>query len=97
MDAIDSVKAHLGPRIEGLVAYLGETGQREAQNFFSRLEHYLTSLTEEEELLELFIQLSMTAFQGFQLDPVSAAVVDDILAYAEQTSHTFSADRGSVN
>jgi len=97
MDAINSVKTHLSPRLDGLVSYLEVSQQSDAHRFFSRLQEYLNSLTEEEELLELFIQLSMTAFQGFQLDPVAASVVDDILAYAEEISHTFSADRGSVN
>jgi hypothetical protein len=97
MEAIDSVKAYLTPRLDGLVSYLSESGQADAHRFFSRMQQNLLVLEQEEELLELFIQLSMTAFQGFQLDPVAASIVDDILAFAEQTSHTFSADRGSVN
>ena len=97
MEAIASVKDDLNPRLEGLVAYLFESQQHQAFRFFSRLQQNLLSLEHEEELLELFIQLSMTAFQPFQLDPVAASIVDDILAYAEQTSHTFSADRGTVN
>ena len=97
MEAIDSVKQHLTPRLDGLVAYLAELQHEDAHRFFARMQQNLLSLEHEEELLELFIQLSMTAFQPFQLDPVAASIVDDILAYAEQTSHTFSADRGSVN
>ncbi len=97
MEAIESVKAHLVPRVDGLVDYLRESQQPDALRFFARLQEHLHALSYEEELLELFIQLSMTAFQGFQLDPVAASIVDDILVYAEQTSHTFSADQGSVN
>ena len=97
MEAIDSVKTSLTPRLDGLVSYLSESGQGDAHRFFSRMQQNLLVLEQEEDLLELFIQLSMTAFQGFQLDPVAASIVDDILAFAEQTSHTFSADRGSVN
>jgi hypothetical protein len=54
-------------------------------------------VTKEEELLEVFIMMSMMAFQGFRLDPMASMLADQILAHAEQVSHTFSADSSSVN
>ena len=77
--------------------YLQQRGQIQAFGFFSQILATTQAITDEGELLELFIQLSMTAFQGFQLDPVAATIVDDILLYAEQVSQTFSVDSDTVN
>ena len=96
-EAVASVTAHFEPRLSGLCEYLQQSGQIQAFGFFSQILATTQAVTDEGELLELFIQLSMTAFQGFQLDPVAATIVDDILLYAEQVSQTFSVDSDTVN
>jgi hypothetical protein len=40
--------------------------------------------------LELFIELSTTAFLGISFDEIALAQIDDILMTAEQVSQTFS-------
>jgi hypothetical protein len=92
MDAVREVVERLRPEISQLVAHLARTGQVEAEAFFREAQRRLAYVCEEEQLLELFMLLSMTAFQGFVMDPFGASLADRILAYAEQVSHTFSAD-----
>jgi hypothetical protein len=46
----------------------------------------------EEQLLELFIELSTTAFLGIPFDEVALALIDDVLMNAEQVAQTFSVD-----
>lgn len=97
MSAIDRVVEELAPALKELVGYLAVTSQSEAFDFFSHVQQSLELVTKEEELLEVFIMLSMMAFQGFRLDPMASGLADQILAHAEQVSHTFSADSSSVN
>jgi hypothetical protein len=46
-------------------------------------------VTGEEQLLELFIELSTTAFLGISFDAIALDQIDDILMTAEQISQTF--------
>ena len=91
MQAIQTVKSELRPKLERLINYLNETNEVVAASFFTNILVVLVGLTEEEQLLELFIELSTTAFQGFVFDDVSWALTDDVLLYAEQVAQTFTA------
>ncbi len=91
MQAIQTVKSELRPKLERLIVYLNETNEVVAASFFTNILVVLVGLTEEEQLLELFIELSTTAFQGFVFDDVSWALTDDVLLYAEQVAQTFTA------
>ena len=95
MSAIDTVKAELRPKLERLIVYLNETNEVAPASFFTNILVILVGLSEEEQLLELFIELSTTAFQGFVFDDVSWALTDDVLAYAEQIAQTFMADHNA--
>jgi hypothetical protein len=90
--ALDSVKATLAPQMEALVEYFNATQEFRAAAFFSEIATALERVTEEADLIEVFLALSTTAFQGFMFDAAAAAAVDDVLAYAEQVSQTFMAD-----
>jgi hypothetical protein len=91
MQAIETVRAELEPKLDTLLMYLESVHDTRAHEFFSSIHNNLLSVEGEEQLLELFIQLSMTAFQPFELDPVAVLLTDEILAYAEQISDAFSA------
>lgn len=92
MKAIDTVKADLKPRIEELLLHLNATGQVAATAFFTQIFSNLDAVDGEEQLLELFIELSTTAFLGIPFDEVALALIDDVLMNAEQVAQTFSAD-----
>jgi hypothetical protein len=95
MEAIAVIKAELEPRFDVLLLYLESVQDLPAHRFFNAIASNLRALEQEEQVLELFIQLSMTAFQPFVLDPFAASLTDDILVYAQQISETFSADSGT--
>ena len=97
MATITDIVKEMTPALEQLAAYLDVSMQSEASNFFSQVQQLLGNVENEEELLELFIMLSMMAFQGFQLDPTATMMADQILAHAERVSHAFSADSGNVH
>ncbi len=95
MDALETIKAELAPRLDALVEHFQSLQDPRAAAFFSGLSAALVAVQEEADLLEVFFALSTTAFQGFSFDPVAAAGVDEVLAYAEQISHAFTADSGA--
>ncbi|MEP4485261.1 MAG: hypothetical protein ABJ013_06520 [Halioglobus sp.] len=94
MEAIDVIKAELEPKFNVLLMYLEAVQDMQAHQFFASIANNLLALQQEEQVLELFIQLSMTAFQPFVLDPFAVHLTDDILAYAQQVSEAYSADTG---
>ena len=97
MAAVDEVVTSLKPTVGHLIEHLELSGQLHALAFFQHVEHLLINVQEEDELLDLFMLLSMTAFQGFQLDPMGAVMADHILSYAQDIAHTFSADDGTAH
>ena len=92
MNAIETVKADLLPKLGDLLSHLLETEQAEAASFFSKVVHDLSASNSEEQLLEVFIELSTTAFLGIEFDTPALALIDDVLMHAEQVAATFSAD-----
>ena len=90
MNAIHTVKEALRPKFEDLLLHLNSTDQMAASGFFTKLFVDLNAVASEEQLLELFIELSTTAFLGISFDELALAQIDDILMTAEQVSHTFS-------
>jgi hypothetical protein len=97
MSTVNNVVEELAPALKELVAYLAISSQSEAFDFFSHVQRSLGEVTNEEALLDVFIMMSMMAFQAFRLDPSASMLADKILAHAEQVSHAFSADSNRVN
>ena len=92
MNAVETVKADLLPKVGDLLTHLLDTEQAEAASFSSRVFHDLSAVSGEEQLLEVFIELSTTAFLGIEFDAPALALIDDVLMHAEQVAATFSAD-----
>ncbi len=97
MNAIHEVTASLAPPVTHLVEHLEISGQAQALAFFQQVQQRLAQVEDEDDLLALFMLLSTTAFQGFQLDHIGSMLADHILAYAEQTAHTFSASDSTAH
>jgi len=94
MEAVAVIKIELEPKLELLLMYLESVQDMQAHQFFASIQNNLRALQHEEQVLELFIQLSMTAMQPFVLDPFAVRLTDDILVYAQQISEAYSADTG---
>lgn len=84
------MKGNLKPKFEDLLMHLNATDQMAAAGFFTKLFVDLNAVASEEQLLELFIELSTTAFLGISFDEIALQQIDEILMTAEQVSETFS-------
>ena len=97
MSDIDTVVRDISAVVADLVIYLESSGQHEAQIFFTQVQDQLVRVDGEEQLQEIFLLLSMTAFQGFCMDPFATMMADRVLDHAQQVAHTFSADDDIVH
>ncbi len=97
MSDIETVVRDISAVVADLVIYLENSGQHEAHTFFTQVQDQLVRVDDEEQLLELFLLLSMTAFQGFCMDPFATMMADRVLDHAQQVAHTFSADDDIVH
>ncbi|MDC0362499.1 hypothetical protein OAN12_05590 [Halioglobus sp.] len=83
--------------VADLVIYLESSNQPEAYVFFTQVQDRLEHVEGEEQLLEFFLLLSMTAFQGFRMDPFATMMTDRVLDHAQRVAYTFSADDDVVH
>ncbi len=97
MTGLESVKQHMGPQLLALAEHLNAVQEFRAAAFFSEISSALEKVSEEGDLIEVFLALSTTAFQGFLFDAQTALAVDEILAFAEQVSKTYMADEGRAH
>ncbi len=74
-----------------LKAVLDSCEDHRALTFFSLLAIQLHDAQEDGDLLDFFLQLSTTAFQGFLFTAEDDAVIDRLLATAEAIAHALSA------
>ncbi|MEM7220467.1 MAG: hypothetical protein AAF515_19055 [Pseudomonadota bacterium] len=82
----------LDPLLEALVKQLDEEGQATQQAFFSRIRTSIQKAQDEVGLAAPFMELSTTAFVGFEFSADAIALIDRILEKAENIAASFSAD-----
>ena len=88
---VSAAKSQLVPLLRDVLDLCQDTN---ALTFFSLLAVQLHEAEEDFQLFDFFIQLSTTAFQGFVFTPDEDAVIDALLARAEDIAHTLSAGEG---
>ena len=92
MTALETIQRELKPQLQRLSQYLDSTQSCNAAAFFRNMHDDLAKAVDEEQLLDVFLALSTTAFQDFMLDPFAAQVADRVLMRAQHYAHTLSAD-----
>ena len=95
MNMITSIQHDFRPQLQRLSNYLDLNGDRAAASFFRQIQEKLDRTRTEEELLNVFMVMSTSAFQGFTLDPFAVQVADQLLAKAQHYAVTLSADSRS--
>ena len=90
MQAITDARNQLDPLLEALAAQLGEEGQSTQQAFFNRIRTSIQRAQDEVDLAGPFMELSTTAFVGFEFSPNAAVLIDRILEKAETIADSFS-------
>lgn len=86
------IRSQLEPLFKVVLDELAEGGDSLAFAFFAERMGELNTAEGEEDVINMFINLSQAAFLGFQYTEQSWAKVDDLLAQAESVSHAMTAN-----
>lgn len=89
---VAAAQTQLRPKFDALIDLLDQDGSVQELVFFTTNLLALQRATDPMDIGELFLQLSTTAFLGFQFSPAQAVLVDELLEQAEQLAHALSAD-----
>jgi hypothetical protein len=90
-DLLDATRTQLEPLFRSVIDSLDEDGNAYPMVFFVERLLELRQAETEPALLDLFLQLSTAAFQGFVLSEAQARAIDDLLASCETIALTLSA------
>ncbi len=90
MQAITDARNQLDPLLEALASQLGDEGQSTQQAFFNRIRVSIQRAQDEVDLAGPFMELSTTAFVGFEFSPDASVLIDRILLKAETIADSFS-------
>ena len=89
-ELVNSARDQLEPLLQAVVEELGASENAHPMAFFTQIHMRMSAMTEEEDLMQLFFELSTTAFQGFVFSPTEAEKVDTLLEHCEQIALTLS-------
>ena len=96
-DPVSYAKSELAPMLEALVLLVEQDALDAEHRFFSSVLRGIEQASEAEDLVDPFMQLSMSAFSGFQLDPPVAMLLDQVLAKAQRLSEALSLEESDLH
>jgi len=90
-DFTQDLRNQLDPLFERVINALDAADNAHPMAFFTLLRIQLSNAEEDTDVLQIFFDLSTTAFQGFVFSADEARIVDALLAACENVSHTMTA------
>lgn len=91
-DALESVKAELGPALQSLVELAEQEGERGQRDFFDRILQLVHASRDLEDMAAPLMELSTSAFLGFRYSLAAQLLLDRALAVAQNLAMTLSAE-----
>ena len=96
-DPVAYANEELVPMTRALCELAEQEGQRDQQRFFASILVGLERTAEGADLIDHFMQLSMSAFVGFEFSAPVALLLDQLLAKAQPLSELMSLDESEIN
>ena len=87
----------IAPLLRILVEIVEAEGQTDQARFFERILRGIERARDATDLAEPFMELSMSAFVGFEFSVSSAALLDTVLLSASQLSEVLSIDEDEIH
>lgn len=85
------------PLLRVLVEMVEAEGQADQARFFGRILRGIEGARDATDLAEPFMELSMSAFVGFEFSVATATLLDSVLLSASQLSEVLSIDDSEVH
>lgn len=96
-DPLDHARSQILPLLHALVALLEEEAQPSPRDFFAGIARAIEGARDATDLAEAFMQLSMSAFLGFQLSAPVSLLVDRILMHSQQLAEVLSLEADEIH
>ena len=96
-DPVSWAREELAPALLGLRRLAEEEGQPEQREFFARIAGGLEHASSAEDLAGPLMELSTSAFRGFQLSAATTFLLDEVLEKASHLTQALSADAEGVH
>lgn len=94
---VSQIRGQIDPLFEAVIIALEAADNPLPLAFFTLLRIDLGNAEDESEVLNVFFELSSTAFQGFVFSAAEAERVDALLAACEGISHAMTAEDGRAH
>lgn len=96
-DPVAHARTRLVPFLNAILALLEGEDQPEQTAFFSAIRRSIESARDSDDLVDPFIQLSMSAFLGFRFDSAVAMILDQLLMHSQQLSEVLSLESHEIH
>ncbi|MFO0690120.1 MAG: hypothetical protein U0900_15590 [Myxococcota bacterium] len=96
-DPVDYAQRRLVPFLNAILELLAETDEPEQEAFFLSIRRAIEAARHPDDLADPFIQLSMSAFLGFQFPSPVAMVLDQLLMHAQELTLVMSLEERELH
>ena len=96
-EPLEYAQEQLVPILDVLRESAEAEGKADQAAFFGRIHAGMTNAHDAVDLAEPFMELSASAFMGFDFSPPVAMLLDQLLLYASQLSEVLSLDEGEIH
>jgi len=94
---VSQIRSQIDPLFEEVISTLDAADNPLPLAFFTLLRIDLGNAADEGDVLNVFFELSSTAFQGFVFSTTEAERVDALIAACERISHAMTAEDGRAH
>jgi hypothetical protein len=91
-EPLDYARNEIAPLLRAIVVSVEEEERADQVRFFSAILNGVENARDATDLAEPFMELSMSAFVGFDYSPPTAMLLDQVLLHAGQLSEVLSLD-----
>ena len=96
-EPLDYAQNQLAPLLGAIVASVEAEQKPDQERFFGAILRAIEGARDATDLAEPFMELSMSAFVGFDYSPSVAMLLDQLLLHAQQLSEVLSLDDDELN
>ncbi len=96
-EPVEYANEQLMPLLETLREAADVEGKGDQAAFFGRIHAGMSNARDAVDLAEPFMELSASAFMGFDFSPTIAMLLDQVLLYASQLSEVLSLDEDEIH
>lgn len=96
-DPVGYANEELAPLLRALCVLVQQEQHADQRGFFASVLAGVENASEGEDLADPFMQLSMSAFMGFEFSAAAAMLLDQILAKAQLLTESLALDESQIN